>query len=47
LAGKPELARRLLGSLPVDAAKARALLGWRPAVSVDVELRACVEKSGG
>jgi UDP-glucose 4-epimerase len=37
--GKPELAQRLCGSLQVDIAKTRQLLGWRPPVSVDEGLR--------
>ncbi|MGQ9862809.1 MAG: NAD-dependent epimerase/dehydratase family protein, partial [Thiobacillaceae bacterium] len=37
--GMRALACRLLGSLVVDSSKARALLGWRPAVSMDEQLR--------
>ena len=35
LIGKGDFARRLLCSLQVDAAKARAMLGWVPEVTVD------------
>lgn len=37
--GKSAVADRLLGSLVVDSSKARALLGWRPVVSMDEQLR--------
>ena len=37
--GKRELAQRLFGSLQVDIAKTRSLLGWAPLVSVDEGLR--------
>ena len=37
--GKRELAQRLFGSLQVDIAKTRSLLGWAPMVSVDEGLR--------
>lgn len=39
LAGKPALARRLLGSLQVDITAARVLLDWQPPVTVDQGLR--------
>lgn len=39
LVGKPELAQRLCGSLQVDIAKTRQLLGWNPPISVDEGLR--------
>ncbi len=39
LVGKPELAQRLCGSLQVDMAKTRQLLGWNPPISVDEGLR--------
>ena len=39
LLGKGEFAQRLCGSLRVDIAKARALLGWSPPLSVDEGLR--------
>jgi nucleoside-diphosphate-sugar epimerase len=39
LAGKGDLARRLLGSLQVDIRKTRTVLGWTPLVSVDAGLR--------
>jgi nucleoside-diphosphate-sugar epimerase len=38
LAGRPAVAERLLGSLLVDSAKARDLLGWRPVVTMDEQL---------
>lgn len=38
LVGRPELARRLCGSLQVDIGKTRALLGWVPPVTVDAAL---------
>ena len=41
--GKGEMARRLLGSLQVDASKAREVLGWTPPVSLDEGLRRAVE----
>lgn len=37
--GKSSAAERLLGSLEVDDSKARDLLGWRPAVTMDEQLR--------
>lgn len=40
--GKREMARRLLGSLQVDASKAREVLGWVPPVSLDEGLRRVV-----
>ena len=39
LLGKGDVAQRLFGSLQVDSAKARDLLGWIPVVSVDEALR--------
>ena len=39
LLGKGEFAQRLCGSLRVDIAKAKALLGWSPPLSVDEGLR--------
>jgi nucleoside-diphosphate-sugar epimerase len=40
--GKRDMARRLLGSLQVDASKARKVLGWVPPVSLDEGLRRAV-----
>jgi nucleoside-diphosphate-sugar epimerase len=37
--GRTESARRLCGSLQVDIGKTQSLLGWRPAVTVDEQLR--------
>jgi nucleoside-diphosphate-sugar epimerase len=39
LIGKPDMARRLCGSLQVDISKTRELLGWVPPVSLDEGLR--------
>jgi nucleoside-diphosphate-sugar epimerase len=41
LLGKKAVAQRLLGSLQVDIAKARNLLGWEPPVSVEEGLKRC------
>ncbi len=38
-AGKSSLADRLLGSLAIDDSKARQMLGWCPAVSMDEQLK--------
>jgi nucleoside-diphosphate-sugar epimerase len=45
LLGKKAVAQRLLGSLQVDIAKARNLLGWEPPVSVEEGLERCFEQS--
>jgi nucleoside-diphosphate-sugar epimerase len=37
--GRSEIAERLLGSLVVDSSKAQNLLGWRPVVTMDEQLR--------
>ena len=39
LIGKSDMANRLFGSLQVDSSKARDLLGWKPVVSMDEQLR--------
>ena len=39
LLGKRAVADRLLGSLVVDSSKARDLLGWKPVVSMDEQLK--------
>lgn len=39
LLGKGAVADRLLGSLVVDSSKVRELLGWRPVVSMDEQLK--------
>jgi len=39
LVGKRDVAQRLCGSLQVDIAKTRALLGWKPEVSVETALK--------
>lgn len=44
LFGQKNISRRLFDSLQVDASKARDLLDWQPAVSVDESLARCVQK---
>ncbi|MDP2255531.1 MAG: hypothetical protein Q8K05_05655 [Polaromonas sp.] len=39
MVGKPDVAQRLCGSLPVDIEKTRRLLGWTPPLSLDDGLR--------
>jgi len=39
LFGKSDVADRLFGNLQVDSSKARELLGWRPVVTMDEQLR--------
>ncbi len=39
LLGKAEVANRLFGSLQVDSAKARDLLGWKPVTTMDEQLK--------
>lgn len=39
LLGKGDVAGRLFGSLQVDSSKARVLLGWKPVISMDDELK--------
>jgi nucleoside-diphosphate-sugar epimerase len=39
LLGEAAVADRLLGSLQVDATKARTLLGWTPPVTMQAQLR--------
>lgn len=41
--GKEGVANRLFGSLQVDSSKARELLGWKPVVSMDEQLKKIVE----
>jgi len=43
LLGKEDVANRLFGSLQVDSTKARALLGWKPVVTMDEQLKKIVE----
>ncbi len=38
LAGKNDMAQRLLGNLQVDISKAKKVLGWSPSFSIDQEL---------
>jgi nucleoside-diphosphate-sugar epimerase len=39
LAGRRDVARRLLGNLQVDARKTRERLGWQPVIAVDQALQ--------
>jgi len=39
LLGKGDVANRLFGSLQVDSSKARELLGWKPVISMDEQLK--------
>lgn len=39
LIGKDDVANRLFGSLQVDSSKARDLLGWKPVVTMDEQLK--------
>jgi len=41
--GKGDVANRLFGSLQVDSAKARNLLGWKPVVTMDEQLKKTAE----
>jgi len=43
LLGKEDVANRLFGSLQVDSNKARELLGWKPVVTMDEQLKKIVE----
>lgn len=47
LINKPELANRLFDSLQVDSSKARDLLGWKPVVSMDEQLKKLAENYKG
>lgn len=44
LLGRRAMADRLLGNLQVDASKARTLLGWQPAVTMDEQLAKMFEQ---
>ncbi len=44
LIGKREVANRLFGSLQVDSSKAKTLLGWKPVVTMDKQLRKIVNQ---
>lgn len=46
LLGKQEMADRLLGSLQVDSSKARELLGWKPVITMNKQLRKMAEADG-
>jgi len=39
LMGKEDIAKRLFGSLQVDSSKARNLLGWKPVLTMDEQLK--------
>ena len=39
LIGKGDVANRLFGSLQVDSSKARDLLGWKPVITMDEQLK--------
>jgi nucleoside-diphosphate-sugar epimerase len=41
--GKEDVANRLFGSLQVDSSKARHLLGWKPVITMDEQLKKIVE----
>jgi len=41
--GKEDVVNRLFGSLQVDSSKARELLGWKPVITMDEQLRKLVE----
>jgi len=43
LLGKEDVANRLFGSLQVDSSKARDLLGWKPVVTMDEQLKKVAE----
>ena len=43
LLGKGDIAERLFGSLQVDSSKARDLLGWKPVVTMDEQLKKTAE----
>ena len=41
--GKGGVADRLFGSLQVDSSKARELLGWKPVITMDKQLKKTAE----
>jgi nucleoside-diphosphate-sugar epimerase len=43
--GKKAMADRLIGSLQVDSSKASELLGWKPVISMEKQLKKIVESS--
>jgi nucleoside-diphosphate-sugar epimerase len=43
LIGKGDVANRLFGSLQIDSSKARELLGWKPAFTMDEQLQKTAE----
>ena len=44
LLGKGDIANRLFGSLQVDSSKARDLLGWKPVVTMDEQLKKMADR---
>jgi len=44
LMGKGDVANRLFGSLQVDSSKARNLLGWKPVITMDEQLKKIVKE---
>lgn len=43
LIGKGDVANRLFGSLQIDSSKARDLLGWKPVITMDEQLKKTVD----
>jgi nucleoside-diphosphate-sugar epimerase len=43
LLGKGDVASRLFGSLQVDSSKARDLLGWKPATTMDEQMKKIIK----
>jgi len=43
LVGKEDVANRLFGSLQVDSSKAREMLGWKPVITMDEQLKKTVK----
>ena len=41
--GKGDMANRLFGSLQVDSSKASDLLGWKPVITLDEQLKKTVD----
>lgn len=46
LLGKQDMADSLLGSLQIDSSKARELLGWKPVITMDKQLKKMAEDDG-
>ena len=47
LLGRSDMADRLFGDLQVDSSKARELLGWKPVITMDEQLRKMAEFNKG